>query len=119
MLRGIGEELDRADIVEVDEGDALKVAVELVEKLVQPGGLSHAVGHDAVLGARAGYDGLPLGGLGGEVGAQEHDITRGGTTRVGVASPVSVGVDGRALTSGMVRGGVRSQGSRRGSAGPA
>jgi hypothetical protein len=43
--------------------------------------------------ARAGDDGLPLGGPGDEVGAQEHGITASGPTRVGTASLVSVGVD--------------------------
>jgi hypothetical protein len=59
MLHGIGGEIDRIDIVAVDEGDALKGAVELLEQLEQPGGLCHAVGHIAVLGlcAGAGDDG--------------------------------------------------------------
>jgi hypothetical protein len=71
MLHEIGE-VDRADIVAVDEGDALKGAVDLLEKLTQLGGLGHVVGHSVVLGlrARAGDDGLPLGGPGDEVGAQ-------------------------------------------------
>jgi hypothetical protein len=69
--------------------------VELVEKLTQPGGLCHAVGYSAVLSLRAGagHDGLPLGGPRDEVGAQEHGITESGSTCVGPASPVSVGVD--------------------------
>jgi hypothetical protein len=71
MLHEIGGEVDRADVVAVDECGALKGAVELLEKLAQPGGLCHAVGHSAVLGpcARAGDNGLPLGGPGDEVGA--------------------------------------------------
>jgi hypothetical protein len=44
-----------------------------MEKLAQPGGLCHVVGHSMVLGLcdGAGDNGLPLGGLGDEVGAQE------------------------------------------------
>jgi hypothetical protein len=70
-------------------------AVELVEKLAQPGGLCHAVSHNALLGlcAGAGDDGLSLGDPGDEVGAQEHDITGSGPARVGTTIPVSVGVD--------------------------
>jgi hypothetical protein len=34
MLHGIGAEVDRADVVAVDEGGALKRAVKLLEKLV-------------------------------------------------------------------------------------
>jgi hypothetical protein len=95
MLHGIGGEVDGADVVAVDEGGALKGAVELVEELAHPGGLCHAVGNSAVLDlyAGAGDDGLPLGGPGDEVGAQKHDIARGGPARVGAAAPVSVGVD--------------------------
>jgi hypothetical protein len=68
--------------------------VELLEKMAEPGGLSHAVGHNGVLGlsAGAGDDGLPLWGLGDEVSTQEHNITRCGQTCVGVAIPVNVDV---------------------------
>jgi hypothetical protein len=62
MLHGIGGEVDLADVVAIDEASALERAVELVEKLTQPGGLCHAVGHNAALGLLAGVgdDGLPL-----------------------------------------------------------
>jgi hypothetical protein len=64
MLHKIGLQADGADVVAVDEGGVLKGAVELVEQLAHPGGLLHAVGHNTILGlcARAGDDGLPLGG---------------------------------------------------------
>jgi hypothetical protein len=95
MLHGIGGEVDCTDVVTVDEGGALEGTVELVEELSQLGGLYHVVGHCAVLGLSTGArdDGLPLGGPGDEVGAQEHGVTGGGLTRVWIASPVSVGVD--------------------------
>jgi hypothetical protein len=95
MLHEIGGEVDRADVVAVDEAGALEGAVELMEKLTQPQGLCHAVGYSTVLGLRAGVgdDGLPLGGPGDKVGAQEHDITGSGSAHVGTASSVSVGVD--------------------------
>jgi hypothetical protein len=77
MLHGIGGEVDRADAVAVDESGALKGAMELLEKLAQPGGLCHAVGYNTVLDlcAGAGVDGLSLGGPRDEVGSQEHGIT--------------------------------------------
>jgi hypothetical protein len=95
MLHRIGGEVDGTDVVAVDEGGALKGAVELVEELAHPGGLRHAVGHSAVLGLGVGAidDGLPLGGPGDEVGAQEHGIAGSRPARVGAAFPVSVGVD--------------------------
>jgi hypothetical protein len=37
-------EADHTDVVAVDEADALKRIVELVEELTQLGGLCHAVG---------------------------------------------------------------------------
>jgi hypothetical protein len=66
-----------------------------VEELAHPGGLRHVVGLSAVLGlcAGAGADGLSLGGLGDEVGAQKHDMAGSGSASVGAADPVSVGVD--------------------------
>jgi hypothetical protein len=95
MLHGVGGEVDRADVVAVDEGGALEGTVELVEELAQLGGLCHAVGHGTVLGLSAGArdDGLSLGGLRDEVGAQEHGIVGGGPVRVGTTSPVNIGVD--------------------------
>jgi hypothetical protein len=87
MLHGIGGEVDRADVVAVDEGGTLKGTVELVEELSQLGGLcqysASALEQD---------NGLPFGGPRDEVGAQEHGVTGGGPARVGTASPVSVGV---------------------------
>jgi hypothetical protein len=95
MLHGIGGEVDGADIVAVEKGGTLKGVVELLEKLPHPGSLRHTVGHSVVLSlyARAGDDGLLFGGLGDEVGTQEHGIAQSGPARVGAADPVSVGVD--------------------------
>jgi hypothetical protein len=95
MLNEIGGEVDGADVVAVHEGGALEGVVELVEKLAHPRGLRHAVGHSAVLGlgAGAGDDGLPLGGLGDELGTQEYTIVGSGSACVGAADPVWVGVD--------------------------
>jgi hypothetical protein len=78
MLHEIGGEVDRVDVVAVDEVCALEGVVELMEKLAQSGGLCHAIGHIAVLDlyAGAGGNGLPLGGLADEVAAQEHGITK-------------------------------------------
>jgi hypothetical protein len=66
MLHGIGGEVNRADVV---------------------------VGHNTVLGLCAGAGDDGSGSPGDEVGAQEHDVTGCGITRVGTANPVSVGVD--------------------------
>jgi hypothetical protein len=119
MLHGIGGEIDRADIVAVDEGGALKGTVELVEELTQPGGLCHAVGHGAVLGLSAGArdDGLPFGGPRDEVGARQRNRRWTGVCRD--SQPSQHRCRPRALTSGMVEVGGRSRGSRGGSAGSA
>jgi hypothetical protein len=95
MLHGVGGEIYGADVVAVDKGGALEGAVELVEELAHPGRLGHAVSHSAVLDLCTGArdDGLKHGRPRDEVGTQKYDITGGGSARVGVASPVSVGVD--------------------------
>jgi hypothetical protein len=51
-------------------------AMELVEEQAHAGGLSHSVGHSAVLGpcVGAGHNFLSLGDPRDEVGTQEHDI---------------------------------------------
>jgi hypothetical protein len=81
-----------ADVVAVDEDGTLEVVVELWEKLAQPRGLGHAVGHSTVLGLSAGVrdDRLALGGPGDEVGAQEHGVSGSGPARVGTTSLVGV-----------------------------
>jgi hypothetical protein len=41
MLHEIGGEVDRANIFAIEGSGALKGAVELLEKLAEPGGLGH------------------------------------------------------------------------------
>jgi hypothetical protein len=54
MLNEVGEEVDDADIVAVDQSGPRYGAVQLHKKLVKPARLCHAVGHDAVLHLSAG-----------------------------------------------------------------
>jgi hypothetical protein len=54
MLNRIGGEVHGADVVAVDESSSRRQTLELMEQLPQPGGLSHAIGDNAVLGFRAG-----------------------------------------------------------------
>jgi hypothetical protein len=78
MLHGIGGEIDRADVVAVDEGGMLEGAVELLEKLAQPGGLGHAVGHSAVL--RYSASALERETTGWRLAAQETRLAPKNTT---------------------------------------
>jgi hypothetical protein len=48
MLHRIGGEVDRTDIVAVDECGA-RGAVELLQQLTKPGCLGHTIGHNAIL----------------------------------------------------------------------
>lgn len=68
MPHEIGGEIERANVVVVDESGALEGVVELLEKLVESGGIVHAVGHNTVLSTRARDDWLSLGYLGDDVG---------------------------------------------------
>jgi hypothetical protein len=94
MLHGTGGEVDRVDVVAIDEGGTLEGAMQLLEKLAKLGGLDHTAGHSAVLSlsAESQDDGLPLHGLGDDVGTQEHGVTKSGSARVGAISAISVGV---------------------------
>jgi hypothetical protein len=71
--------------------------MELMEQLMEPNRLSHAVGHGAILGlgAGAGENRLALRRPGDEVVTEEHGIARGGPARVWITSPVSIGVDAK------------------------
>jgi hypothetical protein len=95
VLDGVGGEVDRADVVAVDERGPAKGAMELGQELPEPGSLSHAVGNGAVLrlGTGAGGHLLALGGPGHQVASEEDGIARGGPSSVWTASPVGVSVD--------------------------
>jgi hypothetical protein len=71
VLHRFGGEVDSDDVIVVDNGGALKGAVELVEYLAHPGGLGHVVGHSTVLDLYTGVgdDRLSFGGPGDEVDA--------------------------------------------------
>jgi hypothetical protein len=95
MLNGVGGEVHGTDVVTVDESAARWRSLELMQELAQPGGLSHTIGDDTVLGFGAGVgdDSLPLGRPGDQVVPEEHGIARRGAMSVRTASLVDVGVD--------------------------
>jgi hypothetical protein len=95
MLHELGGEVDRANVVAVDEGGTREGVVELMKKLTELGNLGHVIGLSVILGLSAGvrYDELPLRGPGDEVGIDEDDIAEGGPTRVGAADLINTGVD--------------------------
>jgi hypothetical protein len=97
MLNGVSGEVHGADVVAVDESAARWRILELMQELAQPGGLSHTIDDDTVLGfsVGAGDDSLPLGRPGDQVVPEEHDIARCGATSVRAANPVDVSVDTR------------------------
>lgn len=69
--------------------------MKFCQKLAQPGGFGHAIGHDVVLnfGARPGDGILPLGRPGNQIVTEEHRIARGGLASVGATSLLRIGVD--------------------------
>jgi hypothetical protein len=77
MLNGVGEEVHDTDVVIVDKGASRRWALELMEHLPQPNGLSHIVGNGTVLSLRTGTgdDNLSFGRPGHQVGPQKHYIS--------------------------------------------
>jgi hypothetical protein len=71
VLHWVGGEVDRADVVAVDQRAPRERTVKLGEELLEPGSLRHAVGYDMVLrlGTRAGNDRLSLRRPGHQVAA--------------------------------------------------
>jgi hypothetical protein len=76
VLNEIGEEVDGADVVIVDESALQQWSMELLEELLEPTSFSCVVGHDTILsiGARAGDDVLVLEGSGNEVIIEEYNV---------------------------------------------
>jgi hypothetical protein len=76
VLNEIGEEVDGADVVIVDESALQQWSMELLEELLEPTSFSRVVGHDTILsiGARAGDDVLVLEGSGNEVIIEEYNV---------------------------------------------
>jgi hypothetical protein len=62
VLHGVGGEVDRADVVAVDQCAPGEGTMKLDEELPEPGNLRHTVGHSTVLrlGTRARDDRLAL-----------------------------------------------------------
>jgi hypothetical protein len=63
VLYGVGGEVDRRDVVAVDDGGTCRRAMKLDEELPQPARLGDAVSHCAILGfsARTGDSVLAFG----------------------------------------------------------
>jgi hypothetical protein len=57
VLHGVGGEVDRTDVVAVDDRGPAKGAMELGQELPELGSLSHAVGNGAVLRLGTGAGG--------------------------------------------------------------
>jgi hypothetical protein len=62
MVHRVGGEVDRADVIAVDESGFVNLTKQLLKKLTKPGALSHGVSHGPILclGAGAGDGGLLL-----------------------------------------------------------
>jgi hypothetical protein len=104
VLNGVGREVDDADVAAVDEGALHQWSVELLKLLSQPTNLCHTIGYNLVLNldTRAGDDVMTLRRSGDEVGAEEHNVVRGGPACVWATCPICISIDrqhggGRAL----------------------
>jgi hypothetical protein len=97
VLDGVDGEVDDADVVAEYQGSYGQRTMELLKKMAQPGRLSHAVGHNVVLGlgTGAGDDRLALGRPRDEVVPEEHGIARGGPARVRTACSIDISVDAK------------------------
>jgi hypothetical protein len=70
VFNEVDGEVHGADIVVVDKSAPRRQALELMEQLLQPSGLSHTIGDGTVHSLRAATedDGLPFGQPGHQVG---------------------------------------------------
>jgi hypothetical protein len=95
MLDGVGGEVHDIDVVMVDKGALRRQTLELMEQLVQPGGLNDVIGDRAIISlrARSGDDRLSFGQPGKHVVPQEHCVAGCRAACVWTASPVSISVD--------------------------
>jgi hypothetical protein len=85
ILDGVGEEVDRADIVAVDQSGPQQGVVPAPQVVVEARTPPLRCGHSAVLCLSAQ--------TGDDVVAQKHRIAQSGPASVGTTYPVSVNVD--------------------------
>ena len=92
MMNRVGREVDRRNIVTVDNLGLVNWRQELMQKLTKPGTLGDDVGNGAVLcfSTGAGDNRLPLGRPGDEGWSKIDAITRGRAARVRAAGPIGV-----------------------------
>ena len=78
MLNSVGREVNYTNIVTINQSRLRKRAVELLEKLSKPGGLSNSIGDSPILSLYTGArdDRLAFGQPGDQVVAQENNIAR-------------------------------------------
>ena len=78
MLNRVGREVNYTNIVAINQSRLRKWAVELLEKLSKPGGLSNSISDSPILSLYTGVrdDRLAFGQPGDQVVAQENNIAR-------------------------------------------
>jgi hypothetical protein len=105
VLDVVGGEVDRTNIVTVDQRAPGGQSVELDKKLPEPGGLSHAVSDSAVLrlGTGPGDHRLALRRPGHQVATQEDSVAGGGAPSVRTPGLVGVSVDDKLGEGGPVK----------------
>jgi hypothetical protein len=91
VLNGIGEEVDGADVVTVDQSGPRDGVVQLNNQLMNPARPCHAVSHGAVLciNAQTRDDVLAHRGPGDMVVTQKHRIARSRPASIGTTDPIS------------------------------
>ena len=104
MLNGVTSEIGSTDVITIYNGGSGGRVFKLKEKLAQPTGPGDTICNTSIFrfGTGAGGGGLPLGGPGDEVGAEENTKPRSGLLCVRAPRPINISVRDEICGGGLV-----------------
>jgi hypothetical protein len=113
MQDGVGGEVDRTNIVAVDEAGSLERMVKFLKALAEPGHFGNTVRNGTIVSFSTGPgDGcLELGGPRDKTATEEDSVAKGGAASIGAGSPIRISVDDEPIWRSLGKDKTKVEGS--------